>query len=124
MKTQRSKVDFLSIHRQADAAGMAAGLALEPHPMIVSTQFGSSDQKSWFVPDGVCGFAWVEFPGNTSWGRWAKAAKIARPNHPRGLCIWVSQFNQSMQKKEAYARAYVEVLRKHGIECHMQSRMD
>lgn len=118
------KPDFLAIHREAHAAGAEAAKKCQPNAMVVTTEFGSAPQKSWYVPDGVCGFAWVEFPGNTAWGRWTKEAKVARPHYPKGLCIWVSDYNQSMQRKEAYARGYAEVLRQHGINCHAGSRMD
>lgn len=124
MNTQKDKRDFGAIYTQAHAAGMAAGLALTPNAMVVTTQSGSGPQKSWFVGDGVCGFAWVEFPGNTSFGRWASKNGKARAGYPKGLCVWVSEFNQSMQKKEAYARAFAQVLRSHYIACHVGSRMD
>lgn len=124
MNTQKPKQDFEAIYTQAHGSGMAAALALTPHPMIVTTQFGSSPQKSWFVEDGACGFAWVDFPGNTPFGRWAKKNGKARSQYPKGLCVWVSEFNQSMQKKEAYARAFAQVLRSHSIDCHIGSRMD
>lgn len=124
MNTQRPKEDFKAIYTQAHAAGMAAGLAFDPHPMVVTTQFGSDRGKSWYVGDGVCGFAWVNFKGNTAWGRWASKNKVARPDYPSGLCVWVREFNQSMQKKEAYARAFAKVLRDHGIPCTVGSRMD
>ena len=121
MNTQKSKVDFAAIHKMADAAGKAAALALTPNPMIVRSADGA---KSWLVPDGVCGFSWIEFPGNTAWGRWTKKTGLSRAGYPKGLCMWVHDYNQSMQKKEAYARAYAAKLREKGIEAWAQSRMD
>ena len=41
-----------------------------------------------------------------------------------GLSVWVSEGGQSMERKEAYARAYADVLRAAGIEAYAGSRMD
>lgn len=113
--------NFQQIHDAAHAAGMAALDASTPTPMVVSDN--RSGQK-WFVADGVCGFAWVKFAGNTAWARWAKSMKLASKAYPNGLMIWVGYGNQSMTKKEAYAAAYAQVLRDNGITAYSQSRMD
>ncbi len=81
--------------------------------------------KSWYVADGVCGFAWIKIrPANSSFALWAKKAGIAKPAYGGGLQIWVSGYGQSMQKKEAYAAAYAKVLSEAGIKAHSESRMD
>jgi hypothetical protein len=36
----------------------------------------------------------------------------------------VRDFNQSLQKKEAYAYAFAKVLNQAGINAHVESRMD
>ena len=41
-----------------------------------------------------------------------------------GYMIWISAYNQSLQKKEAYAVAFAEVLSKNGIRAYAMSRMD
>lgn len=122
MNTQKSKVDFEAIHKMADAAGKAAVLALTPIP-TVTTQFGGDRGESGLVPDGACGFAWVKFSGNTFWGRWAKKTGLAKPAYQKGLSIWISDYNQSLQKKEAYAQAYASKLREKGINAWVQTRM-
>jgi hypothetical protein len=38
--------------------------------------------------------------------------------------LWVSDFNQSHQRKQAYAHAYAEALRAAGIEAFADSRLD
>ena len=38
--------------------------------------------------------------------------------------MWIGDYGQSMQRKEAYAYTFASVLQKHGIECHGMSRMD
>lgn len=115
--------NFASIYKLADDAGKAAAETCSPVPMIVSWSKNGVPQKE-YVADGVCGFAWVQFAGNTAWGRWAKKMGYARPSYPKGLSIWVSDYNQSMQRKEAYARAFANVLKNSGIDAYAQSRMD
>ena len=41
-----------------------------------------------------------------------------------GTQLWVSDFNQSVTLKEAYANAYARVLNNNGIECYSGSRLD
>lgn len=122
--------DFQSLHLKADAAGRAAADACQPTPMVVGeakSLFSSEidhSKPTYYVPDGPCGFAWVHFKGNTSWGRWAKKQKLATPDYPAGLHIWVRGYGQSVQLKEAYAEAYAKVLRDHGIAAYAGSRLD
>lgn len=110
---------FATIAANAHAAGMDAGNAHKPQAMNVS-----DGKNVWHVPDGVCGFAWVSFKGNTAFGRYMKKIGIARPDYPTGLCVRVLAFNQSMERNEAYARAYAKVLNDNGITAYAQSRMD
>lgn len=120
---------FDAIIKEAEAAGLKAGSAFVPTPMIVGQAVDLFSNKmvpgtEEFVSDGVCGFAWVHFKGNTAFGRYMKKIGKADNDYPTGLSVWVHQFGQSMQKKEAYARAYAEVLRKYGIEAYANSRLD
>lgn len=112
-------MDFSAIHSKADAAGKAAASAHTPTPMHVS-----NGKTVYTVMDGPCGFAWIAFAGNTPWGRWAKKMKLASSHYPKGLCIWVSAYSQSMELKEAYARGYAAVLKEFGIDAYAGSRMD
>jgi hypothetical protein len=77
-----------------------------------------------------CGFAWLEFPGNTPFGRWAKKAGIAKKHWARGLYVWYSDLHnvptQSVGVHEAACRAARDVLA-HGLqtgEVHCASRLD
>lgn len=124
-------MNFETLFYKADAAGMAAGEAATPQAMIVgspSTPFGNDldlRAPTYFVADGVCGFAWVKIKGNSAFGRWAKKAGKARPDYPSGLAISAgARFNQSMQRKEAWANAFAKVLRENGVQAYAQSRMD
>lgn len=77
------------------------------------------------VLDGVCGFAWVNVPGNSGFGRWAKKTGLMRKAYAGGVQLWVSDYGQSMTRKEAFAYAYADSLRASGVEnVYAGSRMD
>jgi hypothetical protein len=106
---------------KAVAAGLAAGAAKVPSPMIVNEMVGMSNavKQSWYVPEGPCGFAWVNVsPGNSPFANWLKKNGIARKSYYGGVDIWVSDFGQSVEQKEACASAMSKVLQ---IELGMSS---
>jgi hypothetical protein len=73
----------------------------------------------------MCGFAWVNVrPGTSSFARWLKRADLARRAYHGGLDIWVRQFNQSHERKVAYARAYADVLQDAGVTAYAGDRLD
>ena len=121
--------EFQALYDKAHAAGMAAGAAAMPTPMIVgspSTFLGNDVDPTkpvYYVSEGVCGFAWVTFKGNTKWGAWAKKNGASKA-YPSGLWYWVSDFGQSMTRNEAYASAFAKVLNENGITAYANSRMD
>jgi hypothetical protein len=118
------------LHQSAHRAGMAAGEAHRPATMIVQRHANMMDDSSpvvqqWVESEGVCGFAWVTItPGNSSFAIWLKKYTRARPAYQGGVQIWVHEFNQSMERKQAYAQAYAKVVRDAGIKAYAGSRMD
>lgn len=124
--------DFHALIQQAHVAGLAALEAEKGHlvPMVVVQADVISGQplpnaKRYHVAEGPCGFAWVWFPGNKPFGKFMKKMGYARSAYPRGLSYWVSEGGQSLQLKEAYARAYAKVLKDAGVEgVYADSRMD
>jgi hypothetical protein len=123
--------EFARAWSEAYAAGLAAGNACTPQPMIV----GPGDilvngapvlPRSHYVSEGVCGFAWIVHPdGNSSFARWAKKTHNARREYGGGTCLyWVGEFSQSMARKEAFANAFAATLRAHGIDASARSRID
>lgn len=118
------------LYNKAHTAGMAAGTSFKPAPMVVQTHAdpltpNSPVVASEVVSEGVCGFAWITVrPGNCSFANWLKKNHLARPAYRGGVDIWVYQFNQSMQRKEAYADAFAKVLVEAGINAYAGSRMD
>lgn len=118
---KKAVAEFAALVAKAHEAGVAAAVGCRPTAMIVSEP---SSGKSWFVGEGACGFAWVNFAGNTAFGRWAKKAGIAKPAYGGGLQVWVSEFGQSVDRKSAYAGAYAKVLNEAGISAYSGSRLD
>jgi hypothetical protein len=130
---------FAAICDEADAAGRLAVSKLKVTPMIVGTAKGLfSNEIDYskpveYVSDGACGFAWIvvytKNKGNTRLGKQERAALEAAGfekdyDSSKRYTLWVSDFNQSLQKKETYARAFAEVLRNYDIVAYGQSRMD
>ena len=119
--TMTQEMEFRAIHNEAVEAGELEVVALEVEPMIVTGRGIDGMRTSYYVEDGVCGFAKVVVSGTSAYGKWAKAHGLM---YPKGLSMWVSGYNQSLQRKEAFAKGYTRVLVKHGIEAHYESRMD
>ena len=127
----KAKEEFQALWSEATAAGMQALAAATPVPMIVQQHTNMLDdaspvKKQWFVEGGVCGFAWVNIkPGTSAFARWLVKMSYARSDsYYGGVSYWVTDGGQSMQRKEAYAQATAEELRKHGIKAQAMSRID
>lgn len=135
LKTQAAKfareAKFKALLDKAQAAGMAAAEKARPTPMVVGTpeHFFSdkidTSKPTYYVADGVCGFAWVTFPGTTAFARWARDNGHARKAYGGGYQIWIRQHGQSYERKGAHAQAMAEVLREGGIKsAFADGRMD
>jgi hypothetical protein len=108
---------FEDLVLKAHEAGMRAGQAVVPVPMHV--------QGYAPVMEGPCGFAWVTVrPGNSPFANFLKRAKLADKAYGGGVSVWVSEFGQSVARKEAYARAYAAVLQDAGVKAYADSRLD
>jgi hypothetical protein len=121
---------WADLHENAHRAGMAAGEAHRPATMIVQRHANMMDDSSpvveqWVESEGVCGFAWVTVhPGNSSFAIWLKGHTNARTSYQGGVQLWVHEFGQSMERKQAYAQAYAKVVRDAGIKAYSNYRMD
>ena len=124
------KSEMRALFSKARAAGLAAGAAAVPVAMIVSEADGLSSApkpggKSWYVAEGACGFAWVNVkPGNSPFANWLKKNDLASKSYYGGVDIWISDFNQSIARKEACASAMAKVLSEAGIKAYSMSRLD
>lgn len=111
-----------TLHTAAHRAGMAAGMAAQPDPMTV---VDGTTGTAWTVPDGPCGFAWINIPARGSFARWALDCGLMRKSSVQpGAFLRVHEFGQSMIRKEAYAKAYADRLNRAGIDATYGSRLD
>ena len=78
MATKREKTKFEIAWIKAQMAGMEAAKSAQVVPMVVSQHENplndnSPVTKQWYVGEGVCGFAWINFkPGNHPFVNWLK----------------------------------------------------
>lgn len=121
---------LLLIHKAEDAAARA-GAAAQPTPMIVgspTTIFGSDidpTKPTYYVPDGVCGFAGVRItPARGPLVRVLKATQRGHAAYGGGYYVPIHAFGQSLARKEAAAAAMAEVFRAAGYTAYPESRMD
>jgi len=114
-------LDFEILLGVAMREGQYAALNCTPTPMRV-VGMGAD----YVVNDGACGFAWVNVkPGTSKFARYLKTKGIARRDtYYGGVTIWVSQFNQSYEKKMSYARAFANVLNDNNINARAMGRLD
>jgi hypothetical protein len=132
MGMKLSPSDCAALYAKADAAGKAAAAARVPVPMVVVQRANPLNDASPVVKryapvmGGVCGFAWVIVrPGNSAFANYLKKRGLARPDsYAGGVNLWVGDYGQSMEKKEAYAGAFADVLQDAGLRAYSNSRMD
>lgn len=114
---------FQELWNQAHEAGRAAGDAHTPEPMLVHDP--GTNYHYAPVMSGVCGFASVRIsPATTPFVRWLAKQGIGRKAYYGGWEISISAYGQSMEKKEAFARAAAQVLQDAGYKAYASSRMD
>jgi hypothetical protein len=125
-----NKQNLAELFKEADEAGNKAVEKLQVIPMTVNQHENPLDDnsnvvKSYYVSEGVCGFASVVIrPGNCSFANFIKKNYGAHKSYYGGVALPVRQFNQSYQKKVAYAEAFAEVVNKAGIKASVDSRLD
>lgn len=131
--------DFSNICIIADKAGKAAVEKVVTRSVLVYEEThpfsGVMDvnKPTYILDDYPCGFAWVNVylksRSNSIIGKQERRVLEACGfkkdfDSNKRYYLWVSAYNQSMQKKEAYANAYAKVLRENGIDAYSASRMD
>jgi hypothetical protein len=130
-KAKVSGDEHAALFDKAHAAGMAAGNATVPTPIMAVQHANPLNDNSavvqqWYVPQGSCGHAWVIVrPGNCSFANWLKKNGHGKASaYHGGVMVWASEFGQSVEKKSAYAGAFAKVLHEAGIRAHSYSRDD
>lgn len=124
-------MDYQTIFDEARKAGLEAGNNHKPTPMVVGqakSLFSSEidyNKPTEIVHQGVCGFAEIIVKnGRTGFAKWLKKNQGCRKHYYGGIYYWVSDFGQSMEKKEVFAKAFAKVLKSYDIDCYSTSRMD
>ena len=127
------KLNYEKILAEAHEAGVAAGSAKVATPMtlVESDLFDNPIGKTYYVPEGPCGFAWVvtNEHGNGKFVKYLKSISdgmaVGNKCYYGGYYVkWVRDFGQSIEKKEAYADAYAAILKDYGIRAYSGSRLD
>lgn len=75
----------------------------------------------------MCGFAWVYFPnGRDKFVNWLKKNNLGSKHWKKGYLLWNPSKcgSQSIDLLEHCSIAFSQVLKKHGINCQSQSRLD
>lgn len=129
--TEKPKTLWAQVLREANEAGARAAMGARVVPMVVgspSTPLGNDidpTKQTYFVADGVCGFAGVVISdGRSSFAKYLRENKIGFKDYYGGWHVSVHEYNQSLQRKEAHAGAMAEVFHKYGVKCRVSSRMD
>jgi hypothetical protein len=119
-----------ALYSKAHKAGLWAGNAVKPFAMVVEQHENAFDDSSpvthrEVVRDGLCGFAWIKVvPATGSFARWCRKNVRSHKGFGGGEHIWVRDFDQSFERKEAYACEFVNVLREAGLTAYAGSRLD
>lgn len=148
--TAQNKAD-VALYERALEAGAAALVEATPTPMVVGEAASLfSDEfkpgaKTYFVEGGVCGFAWVNLKSKGGGMKFINSlvkvglakkgedrysdgfnntARFRKDSYYGGYTFWVSEGGQSMERKEAFARAFAGVLTETGLTAYARSRMD
>ena len=124
----------------AHNAGMEALEKSVPTPMVVSQHENMLDdnspvKESWYVSEGMCGFAWVKLKNaRQSLVCWMRKNDIGYKSYYGGWEVWPSHVarafglnaynGQSIEKKEAYSHGFAAVLKDAGFDCYVDSRLD
>ena len=114
-----SQPTFAWIFDVAGIAGAAAHHAAVPEPMTVV-----GGDKTYHCSEGMCGFSWVHIKGNTPFGAYCKKAGVARPAYGGGLNIRYPFMSQSYDRGQAWASAFADSLKEHGIFAYADGRLD
>jgi hypothetical protein len=127
-RTEKEQM-FLELYNKANQAGHEAGIAHQPRPMIFTEADIHGNPKpdavQYYEPEGLCGFAWVVVkPATSSFARFLLKYKMARTGYYGGLQIWISEHDQSFERKQAHAEAMAKVLVEAGYNAYADSRLD
>jgi hypothetical protein len=132
----KTEADFEYVLEVMKKASFIAMERTTPTPMIVghpSTPLGNDvdpNQKTWYVPSGICGFASVKLPNRGNFAKWLKDKNLASTYGDKGLTLhgWAREGfadgGQSYEYNTAIAEAIAKVLNAYGFEARVWSYVD
>jgi hypothetical protein len=121
---------------EASESAEKAVEACRPTPIIVGEAIGLSNKidetkPTYFIEGGVCGFASVIIkPARGKFVAELKKRGLGHPHYYGGYSVSSHKFAPSIAQDQSYERAVaackgaVEVLKKHGINAYVDSRLD
>lgn len=113
---------YETVFNSAVAEGLLAGQNHAPRAMKIQDSFTG---QVWVENEGMCGFAWVVVKSaNKGFGHWLLKSGRARKSYYGGAEIWISEFNQSYERKAAMASAMAKVFNEAGFDSYAGSRLD
>tara|TARA_B100000029_G_scaffold40251_3_gene37619 strand:- start:3031 stop:3396 length:366 start_codon:yes stop_codon:yes gene_type:complete len=98
-------IDYEAVHVKAHVAGLEAGRNVD------AEKYHAVDEATGKVyePFELCGFATVQVKGaNKGFGKWLANNEGRTDRYYGGAALHVFHFNQSWERKGAYARAYAK----------------
>ena len=121
MATKTEIAAFEALYAEAVAEGKLAALAAEKTMAHYAITGGG---KFYGTMHGTCGFGWV-IVKDRKFGFWLKKMGYGRADHYYGgVCIWIGDYGQSYEMKEAHAYAMAKVLDLAGMKAYGAGRMD
>jgi hypothetical protein len=95
----------------AEEAGRKAACDANPTPMVIEGRNADGVHTRYVVGEGPCGYAYVTIhPATSSFARWIVKEGIGRKAYRGGVEVSVFDYNQSMTRKAAHAKAVAEYL--------------
>ena len=115
METEKIATTLIEAHER----GHRAAIFTDAQMIQVKDQDGRV-----FEPFPICGFAWVRVKGL----RGKKLKEFQKRGFDKcfsgGQMLFVSDYDQSHDRKAAYARAYAQTLQENGFDAWSESRLD
>lgn len=119
--TPSGKGHWQPLYDAAHRAGLAAATSWMPTPMFVGS---ASTDPEYVEPEGECGVAWVRLlNGRSSFARWLQRQGLSSRGYPSGVWVFSKSSSQSVERALKYCEAFATVIRAHGIECEVRSRL-
>ncbi len=114
-------IDYEAVHVKAHVAGLEAGHNVDAEKYQAVDEITG---KVYEQPFELCGFATVQVKGaNKGFGKWLANNDGRADSYYGGAALHVGHFNQSWERKGAYAKAYAKtataLLAQQGEEVHI-----